>query len=171
MQTLSKILIVGGGTSGWLAAAMLTHFLRRDVCQVELVESEELGTIGVGESTVPPLVVMLQRLGIDEHEFMRATDATYKLGIQFVDWHQRSQKYFHPFGVLGRPIGSHEFYQCWLKAGYREQGDPSCLQDYLCPPVSWPSTAASFRRRSCDILRSEARITPTTSMPPSWRAS
>lgn len=128
MQTLGKILIVGGGTSGWLAAAMLTHFLKREVCQVELVESEELGTIGVGESTVPPLVGLLQRLGIDEHEFMRATDATYKLGIQFVDWHQRSQKYFHPFGVLGRPIGSHEFYQCWLKA--REQGDPSCLQDY-----------------------------------------
>lgn len=128
MQTLSKILIVGGGTSGWLAAAMLTHFLRRDVCQVELVESEELGTIGVGESTVPPLVGLLQRLGIDEHEFMRATDATYKLGIQFLDWHQRSEKYFHPFGVVGRPIGSHEFYQCWLKA--REQGDSSCLHDY-----------------------------------------
>ena len=128
MQTLSKVLIVGGGTSGWLAAAMLTHFLKREVCQVELVESEELGTIGVGESTVPPLVGLLQRLGVDEHEFMRATDATYKLGIQFIDWHQRSEKYFHPFGVVGRPIGSHEFYQCWLKA--REQGDRSGLHDY-----------------------------------------
>lgn len=125
---LSKIVIVGGGTSGWLAAAMLTHFVKPEVCRVELVESEELGTIGIGESTVPPLVGLLQRLGIDEHEFMRATEATYKLGIQFVDWHERSDSYFHPFGVIGRPIGSHEFYQCWLKA--RAQGDASSLHDY-----------------------------------------
>jgi tryptophan halogenase len=119
-QGISKIVIVGGGTSGWLAAAMLTHFVKPEVCRVELIESEELGTIGIGESTVPPLVGLLQRLGIDEHEFMRATDATYKLGIQFVDWHERSEQYFHPFGVIGRPIGTHEFYQCWLKA--RAQG-------------------------------------------------
>src|SRR5690606_31065630 len=70
----------------------------------------------------------LQRLGIDEHEFIRETEATYKLGIQFVDWYRRGERYFHPFGVIGRPIGTHEFYQCWLRA--REHGDTSSLQAY-----------------------------------------
>ncbi len=128
MKPLSKIVIVGGGTSGWLAASMLCQHLKRELCEIELVESEELGTIGVGESTVPPFVGLIHRLGIDENEFVRATDATYKLGIKFVGWHERSDSYFHPFGVIGKPIGNHDFYQCWLKA--RAQGDTSALQDF-----------------------------------------
>lgn len=127
MQPLSKIVVVGGGTSGWLAAAMLRHHLKPELCDIELIESEEIGTIGVGESTVPPFVGLIQRLGIDEQDFIRATDATYKLGIQFVGWHRRADTYFHPFGVIGRPIGTHDFYQCWLKA--RALGDRSSLQD------------------------------------------
>ncbi len=107
---------------------MLSHHLKRELCEIELVESEEIGTIGVGESTVPPFVGLIQRLGIDEQEFVGATEATYKLGIQFVGWHQRTDTYFHPFGVIGRPIGTHDFYQCWLKA--RAQGDSSSLQDF-----------------------------------------
>ena len=128
MKPLSKIVIVGGGTSGWLAAAMLCQHLRRELCAIELVESEELGTIGIGESTVPPFVGLLQRLGVDEADFIRATEATYKLGIQFVGWQRRTDTYFHPFGVIGRPIGNHDFYQCWLKA--RALGDTSSLQDF-----------------------------------------
>jgi tryptophan halogenase len=128
MKPLSKIVIVGGGTSGWLAAAMLSHYLKRELCELELIESEEIGTIGVGESTVPPFVGLIQRLGIDEQDFIRATDATYKLGIQFVGWHQRQDTYFHPFGVIGKPIASHDFYQCWLKA--RAHGEPFRLQDF-----------------------------------------
>jgi tryptophan 7-halogenase len=128
MQPLSKIVVIGGGTSGWLAAAMLCHYLKRELCDIELIESEEIGTIGVGESTVPPFVGLIQRLGIDEQDFIRATDATYKLGIQFVGWHQRTHTYFHPFGVIGKPIGAHDFYQCWLKA--RALGDTSSLQDF-----------------------------------------
>ncbi len=128
MKPLSKIVIVGGGTSGWLAAAMLSHYLKRELCQIELVESDEIATIGVGESTVPPFVGLIQRLGIDEQAFMRATDATYKLGIQFVGWHQRQNTYFHPFGVIGRPIGHHDFYQCWLKAA--ANGESFRLQDF-----------------------------------------
>lgn len=84
MTPLSKIVIVGGGTAGWLAAAMLRHHLKQEVCDIELVESEDLGTIGIGESTVPPFVGLLRRLGIDEREFVQATEATYKLGIRFV---------------------------------------------------------------------------------------
>jgi tryptophan 7-halogenase len=128
MRPISKIVIVGGGTSGWLAASMLCHHFKREVCEVELIESEEIGAIAVGESTVPPFVSLIKRLGIDEREFIRATEATYKLGIQFVGWHQRDRKYFHPFGVIGRPIGPHDFYQCWLKA--RAHGDTSALLDF-----------------------------------------
>ena len=128
MQPLSKIVIVGGGTSGWLAASMLCHHFKRELCRIELIESEEVGTIAVGESTVPPFVGLIQRLGINEREFIRATEATYKLGIQFVGWHQRNKKYFHPFGVIGRAIGTHDFYQCWLKA--RAHGDTSALADF-----------------------------------------
>jgi tryptophan 7-halogenase len=128
MRHIQKFVIVGGGTSGWLAASMLCQHLKRELCEIELIESEELGTIGVGESTVPPFVGLIQRLGIDENEFIRAVDGTYKLGIKFVGWHQRGNSYFHPFGVIGKPIGSHEFYQCWLRA--RAQGDTSNLQDF-----------------------------------------
>jgi tryptophan halogenase len=128
MKPISKIVIVGGGTSGWLAAAMLSQHLKRELCEIELIESEELGTIGVGESTVPPFVGLIHRLGIDENEFLRATDGTYKLGIKFVGWHERADSYFHPFGVIGKPIGNHDFYQCWLKA--RSQGNTSELQDF-----------------------------------------
>lgn len=128
MQPLSKIVVVGGGTSGWLAAAMLRHHLKPELCDIELIEAEEIGAIGVGESTVPPFVGLIQRLGIEEQDFIRATDATYKLGIQFVGWHRRAHAYFHPFGVIGKPIGAHDFYQCWLKA--RALGDRSSLQDF-----------------------------------------
>src|SRR5262245_37530410 len=127
-KAISKNVIVGGGTAGWLAPSMLCQHLKRELCEIELVESEEIGTIGVGESTVPPFVGLIHRLGIDEAEFVKATDGTYKLGIKFVGWRERSDSYFHPFGVIGKPIGNHDFYQCWLKA--RSQGDPSRLQDF-----------------------------------------
>lgn len=128
MKPLRKIVIVGGGTSGWMAAAMLSHHFKREVCRIELVESAEIGTIGIGESTVPPFVGLIRRLGIDEQDFVRATQATYKLGIKFVDWQNRSTQYFHPFGALGKRIDGYDFYQCWLKA--RAQGDTSSLLDF-----------------------------------------
>ena len=164
MKSLSKIVIVGGGTSGWLAAAMLSQHLKREVCEIELVESEELGTIGVGESTVPPFVTLVQRLGIDEAEFVQATDATYKLGIKFVGWRERSDSYFHPFGVIGKPIGNHDFYQCWLKA--RALGDTSNLQDFSpCNVMAehgrffHPPDKAPLMKRNLRNLFMRARLT------------
>lgn len=150
MRPIRKIVIVGGGTAGWMAAAMLAQHLQPALCAIELVESPEVGTIGIGESTVPPFVGLIQRLGIDEQDFMRATQATYKLGIQFVDWHQRKTAYFHPFGVIGKRMGAHDFYQCWLRA--RQSGDAPPLQDFS--PCAVMAESGRF------FLPSEAQNTP-----------
>lgn len=127
-NALRKIVIVGGGSAGWISAAMLSHYFQNGGCAVELVESEEIGTIGVGESTIPPFLQLLASLGVDEREFIQATQASFKLGIRFEDWKQKGQRYYHPFGAIGGPIGPHEFYQCWLRA--KANGHSSNLQDF-----------------------------------------
>ncbi|ATC32756.1 tryptophan 7-halogenase [Caulobacter vibrioides] len=127
-NALRKIVIVGGGSAGWISAAMLSHYFQNGGCAVELIESEEIGTIGVGESTIPPFLQLLASLGVDEREFIQATQASFKLGIRFEDWKQKGQRYYHPFGAIGGPIGPHEFYQCWLRA--KANGHPSNLQDF-----------------------------------------
>jgi tryptophan 7-halogenase len=128
MKPIKKIVIVGGGTSGWIAASMLSYHLKPELCHIELVESDDLATIGIGESTIPPVVRLIQNLGIDEEKFIQSTQACFKLGIKFVDWRQKNETYFHPFGVIGKRIGTHDFYQCWLKATMH--GDSSALQDF-----------------------------------------
>ena len=117
---ITRICIVGGGTAGWVAAAMLAHVAPG--ITVELVESDDIGTIGVGESTIPPFLELIARLGISESEFIQETQASYKLGIEFRDWHRLGENYFHPFGSIGAPAGMTDFYQLWLRAkgqGYR----------------------------------------------------
>lgn len=128
MNSIKKIVILGGGTSGWMAASMLAAHLKRELCEIELVESDDIGSIGVGESTIPPVVRLINSLGIDEQEFIRETQACYKLGIKFVDWRERNQSYFHPYGVIGKRIGTQDFYQCWLKSTM--EGERYDLQDF-----------------------------------------
>lgn len=113
---ISKFVIVGGGTAGWMAAATLGNIYKdsQDV-EVELIESDEIGIIGVGEATIPPLITILESLGIDLVDFIQSTQATFKLGIEFSDWRKLDHSYFHPFGTLGATIDGHDFYQCWLK--------------------------------------------------------
>jgi tryptophan 7-halogenase len=100
-QAVKKVVIAGGGTAGWVTAAALSKRLK-GLVEVVLVESAEIGTIGVGESTIPPVQLFHNLLGIDEQEFMRATDATFKLGISFENWGQLGDRYIHPFGTTGK---------------------------------------------------------------------
>jgi tryptophan halogenase len=128
MNPIKKIVILGGGTAGWTTAAVLSSQLHSELCQIELIESNECVTIGVGESTIPPFVRFIQNLGISETDFITSTEACYKLGIKFNDWRQKGDSFFHPFGTVGRHFGLHSFYQCWRKA--IENGRDYALLDF-----------------------------------------
>lgn len=106
MKPIKRVVIAGGGTAGWMAAAALSKLLGK-VLDVTLVESDEIGTVGVGEATIPTLVFFNKLLGISEAEFMAATQATFKLGIEFGNWKAKDHKYIHAFGVTGK--------DCWLR--------------------------------------------------------
>lgn len=114
-HTLSHIVIAGGGTAGWVAAAALSRLTNNGETRITLVESEEIRTVGVGEATIPPIAMFLRLLGIDLSEFMRETQATIKLGIEFEGWLREGHRYIHPFGDYGRDINAVRFYQYWLK--------------------------------------------------------
>jgi tryptophan halogenase len=111
---LKDIVIVGGGTAGWMSAAALAKTLG-GACAIRLVESDEIGTVGVGEATVPHLKTFNDALQIDEIEFVKAVRGTFKLGIQFIDWGRLGDRYFHGFGPIGHEYGFLPFHQYWLK--------------------------------------------------------
>jgi tryptophan 7-halogenase len=111
---LHSIVIVGGGTAGWMAAAALARTLEFPV-SIQLIESEDIGTVGVGEATVPHLRAFNDTLRIDEVEFVRAVRGTFKLGIQFVDWGSLGSRYIHGFGSIGHDYRGLPFHQYWIK--------------------------------------------------------
>jgi tryptophan 7-halogenase len=114
-QFINKVVIVGGGSSGWMAAALLTRALQKTV-QVELVESEDIGTVGVGEATIPMISLFNQYLGIDEKEFITATNGSMKLGIEFINWGRQGDRYVHTFGSTGRDRDLIAFHHYLLRA-------------------------------------------------------
>ncbi len=124
---MRRIVIAGGGTAGWMAAAAIARTLGSSA-EVTLVESDAIGTIGVGESTIPPLLTYNRLLGIDEAEFMRATQATFKLGIQFDNWRTVGERYFHSFGPTGKDHWSAGFQHFWLDG--RTRGHEQPYEDY-----------------------------------------
>ncbi|RDE07266.1 tryptophan halogenase family protein [Sphingomonas aracearum] len=130
MKRLNRIVVAGGGTAGWMAAAAIARTLGKAV-SVSLVESEAIGTVGVGESTIPPLVAYNRLLGINEAEFMRATQATFKLGILFDGWRDGTDRYFHSFGLTGKDHWSAGFQHFWrygLERGFDRSYDDYCLE-------------------------------------------
>ncbi len=112
---MRKICILGGGTAGWMTAAALSNKYNKVGLEIELVESDQIGTIGVGEATLPHIRFFNQVLGIDEREFMKSTHATFKLGIEFCDWGRLGDHYIHPFGDYGFPVDELDFHQLWLR--------------------------------------------------------
>lgn len=125
-MAIEHIVIVGGGTAGWMAAAALSRIRDGRDLKITVVESEMIGTVGVGEATIPPFVEFNRALDIDEREFLSEVQGTFKLGIQFVNWGQVGESYIHPFGNYGYDIGGIGFHQVWHKL--RQRGDKRPLQ-------------------------------------------
>ncbi|THD37493.1 MAG: tryptophan 7-halogenase [Sphingomonas sp.] len=113
-RPLKTITIVGGGTAGWMTAALLSHVFKS--YRIRLIESDEIGIIGVGEATIPAIRDYLALAGIDQVEMIRATQATFKLGIDFVGWRDGTDRYFHGFGRIGQDFMWLHTHQLWLRA-------------------------------------------------------
>jgi tryptophan halogenase len=148
-RALRRVVIVGGGTAGWMTAAPLAQLFQRSApgqprCEVVLIESPDIGTIGVGEATIPTIRQYNRALGLDAAEFLRRTQASFKLGIEFKDWGWLGHRFFHGFGDFGPPIEGRSPWQHWLRL--REPGDISGYED---------GSTASVMARHCKFTPPE----------------
>ena len=159
---IRRILIVGGGTAGWMVAAMFAKVLGASGSNdpgdaapaITLVESDEIGTVGVGEATIPPIVLFNRLLGIDEDRFVRETQGTYKLGIEFVDWLHPGHRYLHSFGLFGADMNGVPFTHYWLRANRNSGGGPRDLYN----AEALAARAGRFARTPPDAPASMPRI-------------
>jgi len=127
-ERIRRVVIVGGGTAGWMTAAALSRVNDSKLFEITLVESDEIGIVGVGEATIPTIHWFNQLAGIDDRDLLRETHATYKLGIEFVGWNGDGSAYLHPFGRYGAPADGSMFYHRWLRA--RDEGDTTPYDAY-----------------------------------------
>ncbi len=142
---IQNVVIVGGGSAGWMTAAALARAIERD-CAITLVESDAIGIVGVGEATIPPIKLFNDMLGIDENDFLRRTQGTFKLGIEFVDWAKVGHRYFHPFGGFGRPFDLVQIHHHWQRA--HAEGKAGSLEEYC---MAWAAARAGrFDHPSAD---------------------
>jgi tryptophan halogenase len=147
--TLRNIVIAGGGTAGWMTAAALARFCGRG-WTITLVESDEIGTVGVGEATIPMIRLFNQALGIDEAEFLRETHGTWKLGIEFDGWGAPGERYMHAFGQVGRGLGLLPFHHYWLRAHASGRAGP--LGDYVLNAVAAKAGRFAHVDRAADSV-------------------
>jgi tryptophan halogenase len=124
---VKKVVIVGGGTAGWMAAASLARVMG-PMLEIQLVESADIGTVGVGEATIPQIKLLTRLLGLDENDFLSKTQGTIKLGIQFHDWRRPGDIYMHAFGDIGMSLGMLNFHHYWLRG--LAEGFGESLWDY-----------------------------------------
>ena len=149
---IKNIVIVGGGTAGWMAAAALSTVLG-DRYTISVVESDEIGIVGVGEATIPMIQRFNQVVGIDENDFLRATQGTFKLGIEFVNWGTQGQRYIHGFGKIGQGLWMVDFEQYWLKL--RRAGKAADLGEYSITRMA--ALANKFMPADFDVPNSPLR--------------
>jgi len=146
---VKSICILGGGTAGWMTAAGLSNKFKDLDVDITLVESDQIGTVGVGEATLPHIRFFNNALGIDERDFMRATRATFKLGIEFCDWGQLGDSYIHPFGDYGEPIDGVDYHHFWLRLW--QKGHKTRLSDHSFPILA--AEAGKFQHPGQDVMK------------------
>ncbi|MDJ0758221.1 MAG: tryptophan 7-halogenase [Woeseiaceae bacterium] len=127
MSDINRVRIIGGGTAGWMAAAALSKAMG-NVLDIELIESDEIGTVGVGEATIPPIRNLHLLLELEEADFMKAVNGTYKLGIEFRNWGHLGERYFHPFAGFGTDMWAAQFHHYWVKA--KQKGEKAQLDEF-----------------------------------------
>ncbi|WP_170112587.1 tryptophan halogenase family protein [Sphingomonas fennica] len=148
-----RIVIVGGGSAGWMCAAGLARLLPATDYDITLIESDEIGTVGVGEATLPHIKTFNDMLGIDEAEFLRETQGTFKLGIEFVGWDRAGDRYIHPFGAFGEPWVGVDFQHHWVRAA-QAGFDPGPIQDYSFAVAAARADAFEFPDGDRNSIRS-----------------
>jgi hypothetical protein len=168
-QNISSVVIVGGGTAGWMTAAALSRVLGKQGQDHADRIGRDIGTVGVGESTIPMIKLFNTVLGIDEDEFMRETQATFKLGIEFRDWGRIGDSYMHGFGIFGQDLATLPFYQYWLRM--HQAGKAPDIERYSINRMAARSTNSCAPTARTAIRRWATSSTPSTSTPACMRAT